>query len=267
MTIFNKVLNFIIKSRMGREIVARFLSFFNGNLHASLKILNLESSIFIDVNSAPEVRYRITSVHREKTTIDWLESLDKNKILFDIGANVGCYSLIAAKHFNIKSIHAFEPFPINYSKCIQNVIKNNLSKQISVYNFAIDNVSKIQTLFHTNEYDSLDSGSSGHQIGEPVDEEGNIFVPQFKFLVNTYSIDDLQSISNIPRPSYIKIDVDGREFEILKGAKETLKSGFIKSIMMEINLNRNDIINFLSTYGFRVAIEGDHGNTVFENIN
>ena len=264
MKITNKFFNLVTKSLIGREIVAKFLDFYSGNLHLSLNILNTNSNIVLDVNSGPEVRYRITSVKREKTTMDWLEKLDKDKTLFDIGANVGCYSLIAAKEFNIKKIHAFEPFPINYSKCIQNVIKNNLSDKISVYNFAIDSENKIQTLFHTNEYKNLQSGSSGHQIGKPVDENGIIFESDLEFLVNTYSIDNLQTISKISSPSYIKIDVDGRELEILKGAKETLSSGNVKSIMIEMNLKQKDIIDLLSQYGFSITVNGEHGNTIFE---
>ena len=264
MKIINKFLNLITKFRSGRELLAKFLDFFNGNLHLSLKILNINSNILLDVNSGPEVRYRVTSAKREETTMEWLKKLDKNKTLYDIGANVGCYSLIAAKEFNIQKIHAFEPFPINYSKCIQNVIKNNLSERISVYNFAIDSENKIQTLFHTNQYEKIQSGSSGHQIGNPIDETGNIFKSNFEFLINTYSIDNLQSISKIPSPDYIKIDVDGRELEILKGAKETLNSGKIKSIMIEVNLDQNDIIELLSYYGFTVAVYGEHGNTIFE---
>tara|TARA_B100001059_G_scaffold93516_1_gene92826 strand:+ start:479 stop:1273 length:795 start_codon:yes stop_codon:yes gene_type:complete len=257
------IVNQIVKYRIGRDIIGRLFDFSKNKFHLTLKLLDIEPSIYLDVNSSPEVKYRITSVKREKTTMYWLSKLEKDAVLFDIGANVGCYSLIAAKKFDVKNICAFEPMPTNYLKCIQNVNQNNLLNHINVYPFAIDDENKIKTLSLSNNYEALISGSSGHQVREQSKKSEVKEELKPKICVNCFTIDHLNNIIQ-KKPNYIKIDVDGREFEILNGAKETLKSGHVKSLMVEINTNKEKIINFLSEYGYEISLQGEHGNTIFD---
>ena len=70
---------------------------------------------------------------------------------------------------------------------------------------------------------------------------------------NGSSLDEILYTWNLPCPNYLKIDVDGIESKIIYGAKKTLKNDDLKSILIEININRDedkDIINILKKNNF-----------------
>ena len=64
-----------------------------------------------------------TLFSKEPATINWLNRMDERTILIDVGANVGMYSIYAAKLKNAH-VYAFEPESQNYSTLIKNIISN-----------------------------------------------------------------------------------------------------------------------------------------------
>jgi len=91
---------------------------------------------------------------------------------------------------------------------------------------------------------------------EATNQNGNDYQPLYKQPLLGYKIDDFITEFNIPVPNYIKLDVDGIEYEILEGAKNILGSSVLKSILVEISILkigvRDQIINLLEDNGFQL---------------
>ena len=68
---------------------------------------------------------------KEPETLAWIDSFHEDSVFWDIGANIGLYSLYAARHKNCRVI-AFEPSFFNLEILVRNINLNNLSPLISV---------------------------------------------------------------------------------------------------------------------------------------
>jgi len=203
------------------------ISLFNNNLHFQVSN-DLET-------------YRVESMlEKEAETIAWIKlwSTSRNQVFFDIGANIGIYSLFACYCSPQNSVYAFEPVSNNYNALIQNINCNNY-ENIHAFNVCISNISQITSLFLSDER----VGNSGAQIDTPINELGEVFSPKKIEKVISLSIDDLVNTFHFPLPNFIKIDVDGHENEIILGMQETIKNKLLKSILIEFN-NENQFNKF-----------------------
>ena len=163
----------------------------------------------------------------------WLRVLvDPNDVVYDIGANVGAYSLYAG---NIVSggngqVFAFEPAFTNFPSLCRNIEINRLNKTIIPYPLAFGEATNEGKLFLR----STVTGDAMHGLLQP-ESEGNAFDSKFTQGVYITSIDEFSSNSDILFPNHIKIDVDGSEQKILSGMKSVLIDKRLQSIMIEIN--------------------------------
>ena len=193
-----------------------------------------EDNIKIHIESDIEFYTRTISCKKEPEIIDWIHSnfnSVSNPTFYDIGANIGAYSLVATMFVNKKiKVYAFEPSFLNYYQLNKNIILNNCQNCIVPLNIALNNKNELGN-FH---YSSLDSGSAAHAYGEAVGETGEEFKPSNTSLMHSYRLDDLIRIFNFQVPNFIKIDVDGIEMKILEGAKDTLNNDSVKSLVIEI---------------------------------
>ena len=184
----------------------------------------------------------------EPGTLKWIESFDNNDTFLDIGASSGWYSLYAA-HRNIKVI-SVEPDSANYAILNFNILKNNFNELITAYCLAIHNSSTFSFLNKSDQswLNALNSFENN------MNYEGKLFDPVFKQGIFGISLDEF--LNNIKYyPSHIKIDVDGNELLVIKGAKKTLESKFIKSLLIEITETRkdhNEIIEIITKAGFKI---------------
>jgi len=89
-------------------------------------------AILLDVESEIEVFRAETYASKEPETLEWIERFFRSEdVIYDIGANVGLYSLFAAKHLNSRcKVYAFEPEALNYAKLNINIYINGLSGTI-----------------------------------------------------------------------------------------------------------------------------------------
>jgi len=126
-------------------------------------------------------------------------------IVFDVGANVGLYSLLASVFAGENGkVFSFEPLPENIYYLKKHIGLNNL-KNVKVIEKAVsDKVSTVRFNFGDNR-------SSGH-----ISNDGEIEVV-------TINLDEFIKEGN-PLPDLIKMDIEGAEYEALLGAKELLKS-------------------------------------------
>jgi len=176
-----------------------------------------------------------TLFSKEPETIQWIEKFRSEAVFWDIGANVGIYSIYAGLNPNL-NIYAFEPASNNFNLINQNIKINKMDKNISALSVAFSD----QTQFSTFYMSDLEAGSAHHSFGEPVNQFGEKLNYQFKQSMIAYSIDDFLDTFNIPFPNYIKIDVDGIEHQIILGAQKTLSDRRLLSILIELNNGRSD---------------------------
>lgn len=208
--------------------------------------------IFLHVDSVIEQSVRLKSCTKEPDTVEWVETFLKDgDVLFDVGANVGAYSLVAAKfHAGRVRVYAFEPAFANYVQLCKNVILNDCQRAVVPLPLALSD----RTTVDTFNYRDLIPGSALHTFGEAVGDDGEAFRPEFNQHVLSYRVDDLVRQFPVPAPDHLKIDVDGLEAKVLDGARETLAAGRVRSIIVELREDRNgpEIERQLAAAGFRL---------------
>ena len=187
---------------------------------------------------------------KEPITIEWIRGFKKNKIFFDVGANVGMYSIFAALNSKVV-VYAFEPESNNFQTLMNNIDQNNLSDFITPYPIGLSDITELSKL----QISKFEAGSSHHTVGENLLDHKNLEAISNNFSQGIFSttIDDLCFRWKLPIPSYLKIDVDGIESKIIEESKKTLSSSDLESVLIEINENREQdtvIINTLNKLGF-----------------
>ncbi len=91
-------------------------------------------------------------------------------------------------------------------------------------------------------YHNLVPGGALHTLGVPIDYRGRRFDPVLTLSTLSYRLDDFVRQFALPVPNHMKIDVDGNEYQVLKGSEETLRSSELRSILMEMNEERGDTV-------------------------
>lgn len=200
-------------------------------------ILENKSIVFPTPSEACEWRVR-TLLTKEPLTIKWLNSFDSNEVVWDIGANIGIYTLYAAiiKQCNV---FAFEPQHTNFYLLNDAILKNKVDHMVKAYCVALGNVTKITKLNQGNQ----EPGSSAHIITK----RNRITFAQGCVEL---TIDKLVEMG-VPQPSRVKLDVDGIELQIIQGGSNTLPK--VHSILTEIDRNNNKhlpLIEAIESLGF-----------------
>ena len=112
--------------------------------------------------SSPAIGRRLGSVEKEPFTVDWIErSIKSGDVFYDIGANVGPYSLIAAKATdNGARVYAFEPSAPSFHDLARNVLLNGCAESIVPLPLALWSESRLLSFT----YHSLVPGASTHRV-------------------------------------------------------------------------------------------------------
>jgi FkbM family methyltransferase len=133
-------------------------------------------------------------------------------ILFDVGANCGLYSLMCcSRDANLKAV-CFEPHPLTFSRLQKNVAANRFERQISIVNAAVGANAGECTLEISGDSSMAAVSTSTFRL----------FETSSKVQVKLISLDDFAEASGL-FPDLIKIDVEGFEVEVLRGAAKCLK--------------------------------------------
>ena len=189
--------------------------------------------------------YRVkTFFYKEPDTINWMiKNGKKNKVMFDIGANMGVYSIFYAKKFNSK-VFAFEPSIRNLDLLTRNITLNGLGKNITVFSNPLNNEDKISEFFQLD-YRGGNAGATFDSNLTKKRMSNQKFQEKKTSSFQTYgiSIDNLIEKNVLPLPNLIKIDVDGNEFNILKGLKKTLRKQKKISLLIETRKNTEQKVN------------------------
>lgn len=189
------------------------------------------------------------TVFLEDDTNKWINRFKHNDIFYDVGANIGVYTLMAAKLMNVKTF-AFEP-DIMSAKCLhENIFLNDVSSNVTVFTCALSNYNGIAN-FHIS---SLSPGSALHSLFIP-----NKFAAKRNTLlsrISVYRLDDIISYLKLTPPTKIKIDIDGMDFDVLLGAEMCLKNS-IKEVLVESECGEDEkLIDFMNECGFNLLSVG-----------
>ena len=193
-------------------------------------------------------KYRARTFNeKEPEMLDWLDqNLNNEDVFFDIGANIGIYSIYAAIRKPNAKVIALEPEYSNLHQLKHKILKNKLTNNIFSYSIALDENSGISHLHIQDETagaalatvsnENLKVTATGHSI---IWKEG----------VATMTLDDFSDAICL-KTTMIKIDVDGNELSILKGGEKTLNNPKLKTIFIEVDYNNVGCKETLVDYGF-----------------
>ncbi len=187
---------------------------------------------------------------KEPDMIEWMDTFDQNTSFMDIGANIGLYTIYAAKR-NVKKVVAFEPESQNYALLNKNLYLNNYQTDVYALNLGLSDKSGMENLF----IPKFQAGLALNNLGEATDWKKESFIEDFKQAVVSFKLDDF--IKQFPElaPTHVKIDVDGLEYKIILGAMEMLKNDSVRELMIELNENLEEdmkIFGILESCGFKV---------------
>lgn len=210
--------------------------------------------IVFDTSSTLALWRAKTHLSKEPGTIDWVKGFQQGDVLFDVGANIGVYTLYAAKCRGIK-VYAFEPSPFNYATLCRNIVLNQLSDKVSAFCLALSN----KTIIDYLHISSLQVGAAHTGFQNPVNEFGGALNAVHKQATLGFRLDDFIKTFNVPVPQHIKIDVDGAESLVIAGMENTLLNPMLKSILIELPSRKGDelpdILSSILQAGFAIKKE------------
>ena len=203
--------------------------------------------------------YDITNVRNQSFGINIWNDIERlsiayrksNQVAFDVGANVGSTSKELLKHFKGCRIYAFEPHPITFKKLESNIA----STRFFPVQLAFSDVSGEKNLYDYGDESVINSLTPNAQYAVRFDKKAT------ELLIVTKTIDEFCSEKAIQKIDILKVDTEGHDFNVIKGAERMLASNSITFVYFEFNdfLPRpgteggslNEITNYLSNFGFQ----------------
>jgi len=181
----------------------------------------------------------------EPETIRWLDTLPEGDVLWDIGANVGAFTMYAAVRRGLRVV-AFEPGAASFAVLTRNIELNGLAGRADAYCVALADDTRLDYLHMAN----TGPGHSMHAFGTNDTVDGPIS-PVFRQAVPGFTADRFQEMFNAPKPQHIKLDVDSIELAVLHGAEHLLRDS-VQSLLVEVDGHEDgaEIRRFLNTLGF-----------------
>lgn len=202
----------------------------------------------------------------ETDTKEWLDSIsvDHTTMLWDIGANVGSYSLYAALRRNMQVL-AFEPQAASYALLNETIERAEMDSRIVAYQIAFDSNTKLGSL---NQSDT-DIGGGMSSFNTEKDQFERPIATKFRQGAIGFSVDDFVQQFSPPLPTHVKIDVDGLEPSILEGGAKTFSAPSVRSMIVELQGSAErqaEIVRLMAGLGFTAAgpkASPNHRNMVF----
>ena len=206
-------------------------------LHGATRITRTykigETPMVVEVGNPRELSRIKAYLRKEPDTVEWInDHVQPGSVFYDIGANVGLYSILAAKRLAGRGkVYSFEPESQNYASLNRNVYLNGLSDSIVTLCVAVSDSSTIDT-FHVRGH--LRAGEAIHQFRQAKDDFDRPFTPVHRQGMFGIGLDDLCYSYNLEFPSHIKVDVDGHERAVVQGANRVLRDPRLQSVLLEI---------------------------------
>lgn len=194
---------------------------------------------------------------KEPETLDWLDAQLRNGDVFvDVGANIGLYSLYAAKRNPQCTVYAVEPESQNFSRLCRNIVLSKAGNVVPC-NFALSDREAFDLLY----VGSLEPGSALHSLGRPSEYRRSDEPVPLRQGTLSVTLDALVTRYGVPQPALLKVDVDGAEERILDGAEAVLASPVLRTVLVEVTMRDGsadaDMEKRLDRFGFRLLRASD----------
>lgn len=171
-----------------------------------------------------------------------------SNVILDIGANTGLYSCLLGKVNPLARIYAFEPYSVNLNRLNFNINLNKCTN-VKVFNLAVGESSRVVEFAIPADQKISDTSSANIDFSK---SSYNAELSWKITTVNQISLMDWAKTNNIQNVCLIKIDVEGYEAEVFKGAINLFENS--KPIILCEIVNKEEsrlfFENFMSTYGY-----------------
>ena len=187
---------------------------------------------------------------KEPDTLAWIDHYGGEGAFFDIGANVGLYSIYHAKTKK-GNVYAFEPSVFNLGLLAKNININDVQNNIKIVPNPLTTVND----FSNFNLQVTDEGGALSSFGVEYGQDGLPLNKVMSYQTCGFSLDFLVDKKLIKeRPTMIKIDVDGIEHLILRGALNTISHQTCKTVLIEVHEEfkelSEEVKNILNSTGF-----------------
>lgn len=169
---------------------------------------NYLGNLKVHINTVyPIEREMLTGVYDPTTSLVIRKFLHKGCVALDVGANVGALTMLMAKIVKTGTVYSIEPGPPNYSRLIKNLELNpNIKNCIKPLQIGLSDTNG--ELFWSE--DSQNRGNAG-------------LLKNHGVLVRVITLNELVLRERIERLDFVKIDVEGTEYEVIKGGISSLQ--------------------------------------------
>lgn len=219
-----------------------------------------EPIVDVDIRGK-KIRFYVSNLHAmrhafflediEPDLLDWIDLLPRDSVFYDLGASVGPFSVYAA--LRGLQVFSFEPEAQNFALLERNHFLNadRIRHPICSFGVALSDVYGLGKIF------SADYVAGAHQkiLDAPKNVTGEEFKAAHAQSVIKFPLDRLIQEFHLPIPQYLKIDVDGSEHPVIRGAQETLSHPSVKGVFIELTVSDSGrkIIDILGSFGFRCS--------------
>lgn len=225
----------------------------------NIKKIEITDSTIVMITREPEIKLlcdykdkRIAPIEMlnfgsyEKDCMDMMLRLIKpNHTVFDIGANIGWYSMVFCKCLDGLHVCSFEPMPKTFEYLSRNIELNDIHT-IESFNFGFSNEQR-DMIFYYDREDSVNSS-----MANLVEKE------QIQRVICKVTTIDLFVETENKKVDFIKCDVEGAELFVFLGGARTLKrykpivfSEMLRKWSAKFDYHPNEIIAFMKELGYR----------------
>lgn len=193
----------------------------------------------------------LKGTNQKEEIIEMKKIIEPGDTVIDIGANFGFHAVLFSQMVREKgSVHSFEPLKKMYLDIKSHLKLNKVAKNTFINNIGLGNKREKVKIFY---YPELGTGLASlrkYWIGKPRAEK-----------ISLITLDSYVKKQNIKRIDFIKCNVEGSEYIVFQGAKETLKK-FKPPIMFEITkgyseifgYTREQLLDYLASFGYKFYI-------------
>lgn len=168
-----------------------------------------------------------------------LHAIQPNEIFVDVGANVGAYTILASKVANARSI-AFEPIPETFERLLDQIHLNRIEHMVDLKNMGVGDTNKM-LCFTANR-----------------DTTNRVCIDSSTQNTTNVEVTTLDCALNKDESYFLKIDVEGYEYNVLRGSRDILSSSRVSALIIELNgsglecgHSNEDIHNMLLEFNFK----------------
>lgn len=217
---------------VGADLNQKITTVSHGNVSSKFNITNPDDWI-------QKIQISTGEFYEKGMLADIEQRLEKShgNVIIDAGAYIGNHSIFFATHCNAKQVISFEPFRDSYDQLIANVKLNNLEKKVLVHNVALGDKKR------TAKINITDASNKGANMVD-MEEEGDISITTLDSLLG----------NKLVRLDVIKVDVEGMEIPLLKGALNTIEK-FSPLLYIEAfdHVRLKELLKILTPLGYSIV--------------